>query len=118
MDQLVLMLLQYGSAPALLVLAFAIGLMGKRLSDFDRKSDRRIQEMLAQVKEEISALERSLDSKVAKMDEAVDELARRVTVIERDYLPRQEHYRDFSGWREEIHRVVDRLDRLAEREKK
>ena len=54
---------------------------------------------------------------IKKLSEHVEKLEKRIEKLEgmqRDFITKEEHYRDVSGWRGEIRRVEDKIDKLSE----
>jgi hypothetical protein len=121
-------LLQYGSAPAIIVLTALVALLIKRINKNARADERRSLE--AQKREEtrdkreegrekslrefsanlVKEMEARTSAWIRNLQEGQDNLGQRLSCVEREYLPRDEHYRDFSGWRGEIARIVKKID--------
>lgn len=124
-------LLSYGTAPALLVIAFTLFLVVRRLTANEAKGERRdesqrkrdeaikddlskqrelfearmkeqLDEVRASGNEQLLAMERRNLDEHREQQAGLSGLTERVNYLEKDYLPREEHYRDLSGWRGEI----------------
>jgi hypothetical protein len=107
MAALITQLLQYGTTPALLVLAALVGVLVKKLDDNGKKDEARAEKLQAAMTAEMNAMAKRFDDRAAATDKKVEDLSNRVSCVERDYLPREEHYKEFSGWRAEINRLSD-----------
>ena len=54
---------------------------------------------------------------IKKLEKHVEKLEKKIEKIEglqKDFITKEEHYRDVSGWRGEIRRIEDKIDRLFE----
>lgn len=115
---------QYGAMPALLVLTALVGVMIRKI-DQNSKEDatRHAQDQVAHkaLKDELVAVvkesETRTDERLRSLEENHSDLTRRVNIMERDYLPRDEHYKEFSGWRAEINRLSDLIIQLWKEKK-
>ena len=100
-------LLDYGSAPALLVIAVRLGFLIRKLNENAEQDEKRAASLREFVQAQISTLKKDFDERASASDKRLDDLQSRVSCVERDYLPREEHYKEFSGWRAEINRLYD-----------
>ena len=100
-------LLEYGSAPAMIVIAVLVGVLLRKLNENAEKDEKRAATLQDFVRSQIAALKKDFDERAAGSDKRMDELQARMSCVERDYLPREEHYKEFSGWRAEINRLYD-----------
>jgi hypothetical protein len=94
MAALITQLLQYGIAPALLVLAAVIGFLVKKLDENGKKDAARA-----------DALSKSLGDLAAATEKRFLEQDDRMACIERDYLLRETHYKDLGGWRTDLNQM-------------
>lgn len=128
MPDLIVSLLQYGPFPAIIVLAVVMGLLINRINKNAEQDEKHSQE--AQKREEmrdqreearekslrefasslVKELETRTGARIRDQGENLDNLTQRLSCVEREYLPRDEHYRDFSGWRSEIARIAKKID--------
>lgn len=115
---------QYGSTPALLVLLALVAVLIRKIdqnatADRDRHEQDKLahddlyRNLVAVVKES----ETRTDERIRSLEDTHGDLARRVNLMERDYLPRDEHYKEFSGWRSEINRLSDLIIQLWKEKK-
>lgn len=81
-------ILQYGTAPALLLV---VGLLINIRSDLQNRM-------------------KSLEKKMERVEEAYEENTARIGSVERDYITKEDHYRHVSGWRGELHYLEKKLD--------
>ena len=116
--EIVLALLQYGTTPALIVLSAAVGFLAKSLKENQVKDEERHKALTDMLSKELEKINARIDAVTAEIAGDLQAIRLQIAQIERDYLPREEHYRDFSGWRAEIHRIMERLDRLMMEMKK
>ena len=100
-------LLEYGSAPAMIVIAVLVGVLLRKQNENAEKDEKRATSLREFVQAQIAALKKDFDERAAVSDKRMDELQARMSCVERDYLPREEHYKEFSGWRAEINRLYD-----------
>jgi hypothetical protein len=94
MTALITQLVQYGTMPALLVLAFVVGLLVKKIDANGEKDAARSEELR-------NMIERLAASTEKRFLEHEDRMA----CIERDYLLRETHYKDLGGWRTDLNQV-------------
>lgn len=107
LDVLVGKLLEYGSAPALLTIAVVMGILLRKLNENAEKDEERATSLREFVQAQIATLKKDFDERASASDKRLDDLQSRMSCVERDYLPREEHYKEFSGWRAEINRLYD-----------
>lgn len=93
----------------MIVLAALVGFLIKKLDENAKKDDARTKELKEYVKAQVDGLETRIDGRVKALEARAAELEGRSSYIEREYLPREDHYRDISGWRTEINRLVDAM---------
>jgi hypothetical protein len=91
MEMLIAQLTTYGTMPALLVLTSVVGLLIKKIGANSKKDAARSEA----VQKSILALEASMEKRFCEQSD-------RMSAIERDYLPRETHYKDIGGWRSDI----------------
>lgn len=117
METLVLQILQYGTTPALIALAFMVGFLAKKIEENGRKDEERARQVTEKLSEQIKGLESRFEERFAIHARKIDELNNRVACVERDYLPREDHYKDTAGWRAELNRIFDVILRQLEKPK-
>jgi len=117
MEQMFTMLLQYGTTPALVVLSFVVGLLVKKIDENSKKDEERAKRIMDTLGERIDGVESRFEERFAVHARKIDELNNRVACVERDYLPREDHYKDTAGWRAELNRIFDVIVRQLERQK-
>ena len=117
MEAFLTKLSSYGSAPFLLVVAFLLGWIIKKLEENGRKDEERAEKLKAAMTTQMNEMEERFEERFAVADKRIDELSTRVACVERDYLPREEHYKEFSGWRAEINRLYDLIVNLFKEKK-
>jgi hypothetical protein len=110
--ELITKLLDYGTAPALLVVGFLLFWVVKKLEENGRKDEARAKDLSDAMTTQMNAMEDRFEERFALSDKRLDDLSNRVSCVERDYLPREEHYKEFSGWRAEINRLSDLIINL------
>jgi len=97
----------YGTGPVLLVLLFLLGWVIRELKENSKRDEERADKLASSMNEKMEAMETRFEERFAASDRKVDDLSIRISCVERDYLPREEHYKEFSGWRAEINRLYD-----------
>jgi hypothetical protein len=117
MEQVVLQLLQYGTTPALVALAFSVGLLIKKIDENGKKDEERTKRVLDTLGKRIDELESRFEERLAVHAGKIEELNNRVSCVEREYLPREDHYKDTAGWRAELNRIFDVIIRQLEKQK-
>lgn len=108
----------YGTGPFLLVVAFLFGWVIKKLEDNGKKDEERAEKLKTAMTTQMDAMEERFEQHFETSDKRIDELSNKVSCIERDYLPREEHYKEFSGWRAEINRLSDLIISLFKEKSK
>jgi len=87
-------LLQYGTAPALLVVAGLIVWLSKKIDKNGEGDAARSKEL----QKAIADLSASTEARFA-------EQAAQIADIQRDYLLRKDHYKDIGGWRTDLNQM-------------
>lgn len=118
MEALIEKLSSYGTGPFLVVVAFLLGWIVKELKENGKKDEERAEKLKAAVTAQMNAMEDRFEERFAVADKRIDELSNRVSCVERDYLPREEHYKEFSGWRAEINHLSDLIINLFKEKSK
>ena len=107
---------KYGTAPALLVVAAILAFQNRQLSEAKKEQKAESLELKtsleAQFKAAIAAFQKQQDERHKDIEDAIAALNQRMTCVEREYVSREEHYRDLSGWREEIRQIGQRINDL------
>jgi len=52
---------------------------------------------------------------IQRLDRRMERLENKLEAIREEFVSREEHYRDISGWRGEINRLDLKIDRLMEK---
>ncbi|WP_304223092.1 hypothetical protein [Gracilinema caldarium] len=115
MEGLLTSLLQYGTTPSLIVLAFVVGLLVKKLEENAKKDDERAKILREELSKSINSLEEKFEERFVVHAKRMEELSNRISCVERDYLPREDHYKDTAGWRAELNRIFDVIIRQMEK---
>lgn len=50
-----------------------------------------------------------------KLEKRVERLEEKMDAMHDEFITKEDHYRDISGWRGEIHKVDTKIDRLMEK---
>lgn len=50
-----------------------------------------------------------------KLERRVEKLEEKIDAMHDEFITKEDHYRDISGWRGEIHKVDAKIDRLMEK---
>jgi hypothetical protein len=105
---------KYGTAPALLVIAAILAFQNRQMAETKKEQKAEIDalktSLKAQFQEALATLVKQQDERHKEHEEAIADLNQRVGCVERDYVSREEHYRDLSGWREEIRQLGERIN--------
>lgn len=101
------MLIDYGTAPLLIVLSFLVGYLIQQIRENGKKDEERAKELRSTIHAQISSVESNFLEKVEQQQQKNEEMCNRIASVERDYLTREEHYKVTGGWRTEINRLVD-----------
>jgi len=51
---------------------------------------------------------------IQRLDRRMERLEGKIEAMREEYVLREEHYRDISGWKGEINRLDAKIDRLTE----
>lgn len=92
MDKTVLPLIsQFGIVPTMLLLVVVVWFLL-----------REIQREVKAVRNQLLALQSHSDRRDGELKTAVEAVEDRLGCVEREYVSREEHYKDLGGWREEM----------------
>ncbi len=58
---------------------------------------------------------KKLEQTIHKLEQRIEKLEGKIDAMHEDFLTKEEHYRDISGWRGEMHRLEDKIERLIEK---
>ncbi len=114
-------LLSYGQGPVLIVLCFLMIYVIKKLTSNEsegRKKDKALLErdsqmkdfIIAQITTQVKDIEDRNKEQLSGVLRHIEDLGQRMNVVERDYMQREEFYREFSGWRGEISKLDKKFD--------
>jgi predicted transcriptional regulator len=67
--------------------------------------------LIRRQEEKIDGLTKALKERDAKFDNKITEIENQM----KDFITKEEHYRDVSGWRGELQKLENKLDRFIER---
>jgi hypothetical protein len=118
MEALIGKLSSYGTGPVLIVVAFLLGWIVKELKENGKKDEERAEKLKTAVSAQMNTMEKRFEERFAIVNKRIDDISNRVSCVERDYLPREEHYKEFSGWRAEINRLSDLIINLFKEKSK
>jgi hypothetical protein len=93
-EALVLQILQFGQAPAIIALAFFMGVVLKKISE-NGKAD--------------SARGKDFQKAIERRDEEIKVLAERQAVFEGEYLTKEAFFSFVSGWRTDLYNNQESL---------
>jgi hypothetical protein len=51
---------------------------------------------------------------IKRLDRRIERLEGKIETMREEFITREEHYRDISGWRGEVNRIDSKIDRLSE----
>jgi Skp family chaperone for outer membrane proteins len=74
--------------------------------------------LIRRQEEKIDGLTKALKERDAKLEERDAKFDNKITEIEnqmKDFITKEEHYRDVSGWRGELQKLDAKLDRFIEK---
>jgi hypothetical protein len=105
---------KFGTAPALLVIAAILAFQNRQMAETKKEQKAEIDglkaSLRAQFQEALAALVKQQDQRHREHEEAISDLTLRMSCVEREFVTREEHYRDLSGWREEIRQLGERIN--------
>ncbi len=58
---------------------------------------------------------KQLEGIIRKLEAKIEKLEEKIEAMSTDFVTKEQHYRDISGWRGEIHKLEDKLERNIER---
>jgi predicted nucleic acid-binding Zn-ribbon protein len=67
--------------------------------------------LIRRQEEKIDSLTKALKEREAKFDDKIANIENQM----KDFITKEEHYRDVSGWRGELQKLENKLDRFIER---
>lgn len=50
-----------------------------------------------------------------RLEKRVEKLEEKIDAVQDEFISKEDHYRDISGWRGEIHRLEDKVERILEK---
>jgi uncharacterized coiled-coil protein SlyX len=50
-----------------------------------------------------------------ELERRVEKLEEKIDAMHEEFITKEDHYRDISGWRGEIHKLDSKIDRLMEK---
>ena len=50
-----------------------------------------------------------------RLEKRVEKMENKLDAMQDEFITKEDHYRDISGWRGEIHRLEDKIERLIEK---
>lgn len=91
----------FGAIPTILAVLLAIWFFMREI----KKEFSDLKSEIDTLKEDLDEVKRSSNSRDQKLQEMIDELKERIAGIEREYVTKEDHYKDLGGWREEIKEI-------------
>lgn len=58
---------------------------------------------------------RKIERQLEKFEHKIEKFEERLEQMSVDFVSKEQHYQDVSGWRGEIRKVEDRIERLADK---
>lgn len=117
MDRAVLSIInQFGIIPTLIILIMMVWFLLREIKKEVRRLTESNEVTRRDFLQKIEELKAHSDVHDREIAESVDGLEDRVTGIEREYLTREDHYKDMGGWREELREMRRTLDRFMMKE--
>jgi uncharacterized membrane-anchored protein YhcB (DUF1043 family) len=109
METLIAKLFEYGPFPALLVLTALVGWMIRSLQRNSETDAARSAEFRKALEAQSLEFRKAFESHREDMEKKFAEQADRIACVERDYLPRENHYKDIGGWRTDMNELRNNL---------
>lgn len=63
----------------------------------------------------IERIEKTIEKSSQDTKDSFLKLSQRIDVIEKEFVTKEQHYQDVDGWRGEIHRLEDKMERFFDR---
>jgi len=100
---------QWALTVAVLILAVLIGWQIKKIDQNTKDDSARSAEFRKAMAEQAAEFRKAQAEHVEETERRFAEHAERMACIERDYLPRETHYKDIGGWRTDMNDMRNNL---------
>ena len=58
---------------------------------------------------------RRLEQQLSKFEQRIERLEEKIEQMTLDFISKEQHYQDVSGWRGELRKLEDRIERLTDK---
>lgn len=117
MDRAFLSLInQFGIIPTLILLIMVVWFLLREIKKEVRTITDSNESIKRDLTERIEELKTHSDEHDKEIAESVEHIRNRIGSIEREYVTREDHYKDMGGWREELREMRRTLDRFMMKE--
>jgi hypothetical protein len=115
----VLQLLQnvnnFGAAPLSLIMIFLVGYLIKQIKKNGDEDKERHKSTRSEIQTSIGAIQKQFADAIAELktsiEKRLDNIEYRLKIVEKDYVQKEDHYRDIGGWRTEINNLSSYINR-------
>jgi hypothetical protein len=104
----------YGAVPLSLVMICLVSYLMKQIKKNGEDDKARHTAIQTQLKDDIGAVQKQLNEAIVSLKEGIekrlDDCEERIKIIEKDYVQRDDFYRDTGGWRTELNNLSNNLN--------
>jgi hypothetical protein len=104
----------YGAVPLSLIMICLVSYLLQQIKKNGEDDKSRYAAIQTQLKENIGAVQKQLNEAIASLKEGIekrlDGCEERIKIIEKDYVQREDFYRDTGGWRTELNNLSNNLN--------
>ncbi len=105
---------EYGVIPTLLLLIAILWFLVREIKNEFKTIKFSLEKEISGLRNDLEKFKKSSDEKDEKLAEMIDMLKDRIASIEKEYVSRNDHYRDLGGWRMEVKEIRDLILKYME----
>ena len=98
---------EYGVLPTLLILIVILWFLVREIKNEFKTINSSLKSEINSLKSELEKFKKTSDERDDKLTEMINMLRDRIASIEKEYVSRNDHYRDLGGWRMEVKEIRD-----------
>lgn len=96
---------EYGILPVFLFLIAILWFLLREIKNEFKLIKTSLKNDIDKLKDELEKFKQSSDAKDEKLTGMITQLENRIACVEKEYVSKNDHYRDLGGWREELREI-------------
>lgn len=104
-----------GTVPLLILIVVIFILLFREVKKDNERTSARLEAHEAKMDKQMKEHRESVDKQISMQNRTVEKMEERLRAVEQDYATKTYVQEVVSGWREEIRRLNDKLDRMYEK---